>query len=170
MRGTVRGGAFAAVPDGAFLLSRLRKASFMIPFLIVIGAAAFLAAGYFVLRLCLAVKAISGARTSLQQLADELHAAHFQGAERYSQPLPGRAEFEEERYAVDGALTHLEDQLKKLLDEPLSTRLRLNWVARCRSIAARARNEVQALQDEAFWAQFPRGSDALESRYERDIE
>lgn len=129
---------------------------------------AFGVSGYIVILLCMASRALGRARDGLSLLEEELDAAHNQRAERYRVRLPSRVDYELERDVSDETFRRLENELRALENVPRLARLKSTWRAECDKLAHRARSKVRALQSEVFWAQFPTGSEAAESRFRKD--
>jgi len=136
--------------------------------LLAAGLVAIGAPTYFLLRLILAARAIKLARTAMEELEAELHAASTGGARKYEVPLPNREEFDLERSVCADLLPYFEKNLMALANEPLGTMLTRAWVARCNEFARKARKMVRRLQEEAFWAQMPPGTEMSECRFRKD--
>ncbi len=136
--------------------------------LVLFGLVAVLVALRVLVVMVISAQAMTRARQALAELGNELGAAYRGGYERYRTPMPAGEDFQVERDVCDELYKLLSKQLNELSEAPLLKKLSPGWSDSCAQIAGRARRKVESLQSEAFWAQFPAGSDAARSRFRDD--
>ena len=120
------------------------------------------------IRAYLGARALSAAVSALNELNDEVVCAAWGGEKRYSTRMPARDAFEREKNAGQDILTLLHERLQPLQKAGLLQKLSKSFRQQCLAIELRARKAKTDLQDEAFWAQFPPGSAAAESRFKNE--
>lgn len=135
---------------------------------IVLVLASFAALFALATRIAFMVQAIKRADKALLDLSEELRAVDNRSLERYRVHLPGQKDFDAEHGACRSMLKQLTEKLDALMRKPLRVKLSKAWIAECNRIGLRAENEIRGLQDEAFWAQFPLGSDARRARFDAE--
>lgn len=130
-----------------------------------VGVLLSLGLGYAVYQ---AIRAQSRVLAGIEALRHEVIAAHRGGAEKYTVPMPGKRQFEDELHACTELLPILEERAQKLFSAGFFRKLTRRWLKDCVEIQRRCDIAVDSLQREAFWAQFKPGTEAHECRYKED--
>lgn len=121
--------------------------------------------GWFSTLVYLTVRAGRRASDGLANLRSEIRSANLGTDARYATALPGREQCVRELESCEDMAPLWAARLKELERAPLLSKLRKSWRTACNAIAFRTNLAAKGLQDAAFWAQFPPGSRAAESRF-----
>jgi hypothetical protein len=118
-----------------------------------------------VLLLFLSSRAKRAACNGLMELECEIQQAQLGLQARYSTAMPGREQYERELQACEDLAPEWRAKYEQLDQLPLLSKLTKRFRKDCKEIAFRTNLATKGLRDAAFWAQFPPGSPAAESRF-----
>lgn len=109
-------------------------------------------------------------QNALMELQGEVDAANHIRERRYRSVMYRTDLLEDEKHTTTRKCAEWHEALATLESAPLRDKFGKAWKQRCDLIAVRAHERAEDLQSEAFWAQFPPGSRAAESRHGNGVE
>jgi hypothetical protein len=125
---------------------------------------------YFAARLFGCRQTLRNLDDAICDLHEELRAVRRGSLTRYNTPMPAKQGFDDERWCSEQLMPNLLQAQTKLHAASFRTKLTRAWRLECRGLMFKARMKIRSLEEEAFWAQFPPGSVAAESRYNGEPE